>query len=132
MRLSNHVYKTVDEISGQLIFVEGVHRAKIGELVKIVDKTGNVETDAEVLQIEGDRVMLQLVDLPLGMQKKSATTIFTDKISKVPVSEKMVNRFFSGSMQPLDYMPMFIRERDIPVTGYVINPVARKSPEDMV
>jgi len=132
MRLSNHVYKTVDEISGQLIFVEGVHRAKIGELVKIVDRAGNVETDAEVLQIEGDRVMLQLVDLPLGMQKKSATTIFTDKISKVPVSEKMVNRFFSGSMQPLDNMPMFIRERDIPVTGYVINPVARKTPEDMV
>lgn len=132
MRLSNYIYKTVNEIRGQLIFVEGVLSAKIGEIVKIVDKSGNIETDAEVLQIEGDRVMLQLVDLPLGMQKKSATVVFTDRVLKVPVSEKMVNRFFSGSMQPLDNMPMFVRKKDIPVTGYMINPVARKSPEEMV
>jgi len=114
MRLENFIYKTIDEINGQILFVENVEHVKIGETVKIVDRENCIEVDAEVLQVEKGRVMLQLVSTPLGMARKNTMVIFTDKISNVPVSEKMLNRFFSGTMKPLDNMPMFIKEKDIP------------------
>lgn len=132
MRLENFIYKTVDEINGQIVFAEGVSFAKIGEIVKIVDRQKKIEIEAEVLQVEKGRVMLQLMSLPIGMSKKDMSVIFTDKISKVPVSEKMVNRFFSGTMKPLDGLPMFIKEKDVPTTGYIVNPVARQTPSEMV
>lgn len=132
MRLENFIYKTVDEINGQIVFAEGVSFAKIGEIVKIVDRQKKIEIGAEVLQVEKGRVMLQLMSLPIGMSKKDMLVIFTDKISKVPVSEKMVNRFFNGTMKPLDGLPMFIKEKDVPITGYIVNPVARQTPSEMV
>ena len=132
MRLENFIYKTVDEINGQIIFAENIHFAKIGEIVKVIDKTKKIEIGAEVLQIEKGRVMLQLMSLPMSMRKKNMSVVFTDKIAKVAVSEKMINRFFSGTMKPLDGLPMFIKEKDIPTTGYIVNPVARQTPSEMV
>ena len=51
-------YKTVSEISGPLMMVEGVEGAKYGHMVDIELGDGTMR-HGQILQVEGDKVMVQ-------------------------------------------------------------------------
>ena len=131
MRLSEHTYRTIATIAGPLLFVENVQAARIGEVVRVVTGDGSA-TDAEVLEIDGDTVLVEVYGTTQGLDIERTTVTFTDAIKKVPLSADIIGRVFNGSFVPLDGAPLFIPERLMPLMGSPINPAARARPEDFI
>ncbi|MDH5721414.1 MAG: V-type ATP synthase subunit B [Spirochaetia bacterium] len=131
MRLSRHTYKTISSIAGQLIFVENVFSAKIGEMVKIIGPLEQ-KLDAEVLEIDGNIVLLQVFGNTHGLDIKNTRVIFSDSVLEVPLSKDMLGRIFTGSFYPRDLLPMFRGEKKMPISGFPINPAARARPSEFI
>ena len=88
--------------------------------------------EAEVLEIEGDTVLVEVYGGTQGIEIQRTTVSFSDAIKKVPLSADIVGRVFNGSFQPKDGALMFIPEKWKPITGAPINPAARARPEDFI
>jgi V/A-type H+-transporting ATPase subunit B len=131
MRLSEHTYRTIATIAGPLLFVEKVQAARIGEVVRVVLPNGKT-TDAEVLEIDGNTVLVEVYGTTQGLDIERTTVTFTDAVKKVPLSKDIIGRVFNGSFEPVDGAPLFIPERLMPLMGYPINPAARSRPADFI
>jgi V/A-type H+/Na+-transporting ATPase subunit B len=131
MRLPEHVYRTISAIAGPLLFVQKVFSARIGEVVKVISPDGAL-MDAEVLEIEGDTVMIEVFGETRGLDIGKTSVVFMDSVRKAPLSRDIVDRIFNGSFSPVDGMPMFIPEKWTSITGAPMNPAARARPEEFI
>lgn len=131
MRLSEHTYRTISSLAGPLLFVQGVFSARIGEVVKVLTPD-NRRVDGEVLEIQGDTVLIEVYGDTQGLDINSTSVVFTDAVKNVSLSPEILGRVFNGSFAPIDGMPMFIPEKKTPVTGFPMNPVARARPEEFI
>ena len=131
MRLSDHIYRTVSSLSGPLLFVNNVFAARIGEMVRVVTDEGG-EIAGEVLGIEGDKVLIELYSDSRGLDIQGISVVFTDGLMRAPLSPDLVGRVFNGSCKPIDGRDMFIPDKQVPVTGFAINPAARARPEEPI
>ena len=131
MRLSEHIYRTISTVAGPLLFVENVQAARIGEIVTVNAPDGR-RLEAEVLEIDGDTVLVEVYGGTQGLDIERTTVSFTDAIKRVPLSSDIVGRIFNGSFAPKDGLPMFIPEKWMPITGAPMNPSARARPEDFI
>jgi V/A-type H+-transporting ATPase subunit B len=131
MRLPEHKYRTTSSIAGQLLFVENVSAAKMGEEVRVIAPDGTT-FEGEVLEINQGTVLIQLFGETRGLNCHDTEVIFTDSIKHIPLSREIVGRIFSGSLQPLDGLPMFMASRWRPARGYPLNPVSRARPEEFI
>jgi V/A-type H+-transporting ATPase subunit B len=118
-------------VAGPLLFVENVFSARIGEVVTVHTPDGR-EMDAEVLEIDGNTVMVEVYGSTQGLDIERTSVVFTDAIKKVPLSSDIIGRIFNGSFMPKDGIPMFIPEKWKPITGAPMNPSARARPEDFI
>jgi len=131
MRLAEHRYRTVSRISGQLLFIDQVREARIGEVVAIVGPDGRT-IEGEVLKIEGRTVLIQLYGESRGLDTVATTVGFSDVIKQAPLSPDILGRSFNGSFQPIDSLPMFVPDQWAPVSGLPINPAARRPPREFI
>ncbi|MDX2434927.1 MAG: V-type ATP synthase subunit B, partial [Desulfobacterales bacterium] len=131
MRLAEHKYRTTSRIAGQLLHVENVHAARIGEVVRVVGPD-NIELEGEILEVAKGNVLIQLFGETRGFNLENAEIIFTDTIRQVPLGKDILGRRFNGSFQPIDGLPMFLASEWRPARGYPINPVCRLRPEEFI
>ena len=131
MRRSEHKYNTISSIAGPLLFVQGVLDVRIGEMVKVVAPDGRA-LDAEVLEISGDTVLVEVYGKTQGLDIENTSVVFTDSVKRAPLSIDMIGRVFDGSFKPIDGLPMFMPEKWVPVTGHPLNPTARARPEEFI
>lgn len=68
-------YKTIREIVGPLMLVEGVEGVKYDELVEITAKDGGVRL-GKVLEVDGDKAMVQLFENSQGIQMSTSRRVF--------------------------------------------------------
>jgi V/A-type H+-transporting ATPase subunit B len=124
MRLSEYRYRTVSTIAGQLLTVENVHAARIGEQVSIIGpQTPSIV--GEILEIRKGRVLVQLFGDTRGLNSENIEIVFSDTVRQVPLNIDILGRRLSGSFRPLDDLPMYYATEWRPARGYPINPVAR-------
>ena len=131
MRLAEHKYRTTSRIAGQLLHVENVHAARIGEVVRVIGPD-NIELEGEILEVAKGNVLIQLFGETRGFNLENAEIIFTDTIRQVPLGKDILGRRFNGSFQPIDGLPMFLASEWRPARGYPINPVCRLRPEEFI
>ncbi|SPQ00246.1 V-type ATP synthase beta chain [Candidatus Sulfobium mesophilum] len=131
MRLSEHTFRSISSVAGPLLFVQGVFDSRIGEVVRVVSPEG-AQMDGEVLEIDGDNVLIEVFGETRGLDIGKTSVTFTDSVRKVPLSEDIIGRIFGGSFNPVDEMPMFIPEKWASITGAPINPSARARPEEFI
>src|SRR5210317_516124 len=131
MRLAEHKYRTTSRIAGQLLYVENVHAARIGEVVKVFGPH-NIALEGEILEIVSDNILIQLFGETRGLNTEDLEIVFTDTIRQVPLARDIIGRRFNGSFAPLDGLPMFYASEWRPARGYPINPVARLKPEEFI
>lgn len=131
MRLSEHRYRTIARIGGQLLFVEKVIAARIGEMVTVNTPDGR-KLEGEVLEVDRDNVLIQLYGETRGLDNTRTTVSFNDSIKKAPLSADMLGRCFNGSCQPIDGLPMFVPRHWKEVSGRPINPAARMPPREFI
>ena len=124
-------YKSVQEVVGPLMIVEGVEGIKYEELVEIQTQTGE-KRRGRVLEIDGDRAMIQLFEGSAGINLKDTTVRFLGKPLELGVSEDMIGRIFDGMGNPIDKGPKIIPEKRVDINGSPLNPVSRDYPSEFI
>ena len=97
------IYKTTSEIRGPILMVEKIKGVSYDEVVRIRTPTG-YEVTGSVLDVSRDWVMVQCFGETSGMDL-NVSIRFTGDIMRIPMSDELIGRVFSGSFQPLDGMP---------------------------
>ncbi len=127
---SGLVYKTVNQIKGPILFVQNVKDVAYNEIVRIRTDSG-YEVGGSVLEVSKDWAMVQCfgntatMDLNIGVR-------FTGETQKIPVSNDLLGRVFSGSFEPRDGLPKPLSEDIRDINGGTINPAARAVPHDFI
>ncbi len=124
------IYRTTSEIRGPILMVEGIQDVSYDELVRIRRPTGE-EVTGSVLDVSRDWAMVQCFGDTSGMDL-SVTIRFTGETLKIPLSEELIGRVFSGSFEPLDGMPAPLSTDERDVNGGTINPAARDVPSEFI
>lgn len=124
-------YKTVTEVVGPLMLVEGVEGVSFDELVDIEMQTGE-RRRGRVIEIEEGRAMVQLFEGSTGINLESTSVRFLGRPLELGVSEDMVGRAFNGLGEPIDDGPDIIPEEKRDVNGTAINPVSRDYPSEFI
>jgi len=131
MSLAEHRYTTVSNVRSQLFFLEQVHQARMGEIVRVVFPDDR-QLEGEVLKIDRDTVLVQIFGDCSGMDTKRTTVVFSDNLKQAPLSPRMLNRVYNGSFRPLDGKPLFVPDKWQPATGFPINPTRRDRPREFI
>lgn len=124
-------YKTVTEIVGPLMLVEGVDGVSYEELVDITIQTGE-KRRGRVIEVTGNTAMVQLFEGSTGINLKSTSVRFLGRPLEIGVSEDMIGRMFDGLGNPIDNGPDIIAEKRLDVNGTAINPVSRDYPSEFI
>lgn len=123
--------KTIREIVGPLMLVEGVEGVKYNEMVEIVAADGAIRR-GKVLEINRDKALVQLFEPSQGIQMSSSKARFLGKSMELAVSEDMLGRVFDGIGNPRDGGAPVIPEDRLDVNGQPINPAARDYPDEFI
>jgi V/A-type H+-transporting ATPase subunit B len=124
-------YRTVREVVGPLMVVDGVEGIKYEELVEIELQTGE-KRRGRVLEVNGDRAMVQLFEGSSGINLRDTKVRFLGKPLELGVSEDMIGRIFDGLGRPKDGGPKIIPEKRLDINGVPINPVSRDYPSEFI
>lgn len=124
-------YKTIREVVGPLMLVEGVEGVKYEELVEIRQEDGEVR-NGKVLEINRDKALVQLFEPSQGIKMSTAKARFLGRSVELPVSEEMLGRVFDGMGRPKDGASPIIPEKKLDINGRAINPVARDYPNEFI
>jgi len=124
-------YKTIKEVVGPLMLVEGVDGVKYDELVEIEQADGEVRR-GRVLQIENDKALVQLFEGSQGLKISTSKARFLGRGIELAVSYDMLGRVFDGMGNPIDGGPAIIPEKRLDINGSPINPAARDYPSEFI
>ena len=124
-------YKTIREVVGPLMVVEGVEGVKYNELVDIVNTNGEIRR-GKVLEINRDKAVVQLFENSQGLQIAGAKARFLGHSQELAVSEDMLGRVFDGMGNPRDGGAPIIPEKKMDINGEPINPAARDYPNEFI
>jgi len=124
-------YRTVTEVVGPLMVVEGVEGVKYDELVEIELQTGE-KRRGKVLEVNGSKAMVQIFEGSSGINLKGTKAKFLGRPLEIGVSEDMLGRVFDGMGRASDNGPDIIPEKRLDINGEAINPMARDFPSEFI
>lgn len=124
-------YKTIREVVGPLMLVDGVEGVTYNELVDIVCANGEIRR-GKVLEINRDKAVVQLFENSQGLQIATSKARFTGHSQRLAVSRDMLGRVFDGMGNPRDGGAPIIPEKLLDINGEPINPAARDYPDEFI
>jgi V/A-type H+-transporting ATPase subunit B len=124
-------YRTVRQVIGPLILVEGVEGITYGELTDIKLDDGSVRR-GRVLEVNGDKAMVQVFEGTSGLSPKEVRVKFLGKGIELGMSPDMLGRVFDGFGRPIDDGPAIIPEKWLNINGSPMNPYARDYPNEFI
>ncbi len=124
-------YRTVSQVIGPLMLVEGVDGVTYGELTDIKLSNGTTRR-GRVLEVNGDKAMVQVFEGTSGISPQDVKVKFLGKGLEVGVSLDMLGRVFDGFGRPVDGGPPIIPEKYLNVNGNPMNPFARDYPNEFI
>ncbi|MFH1576216.1 MAG: V-type ATP synthase subunit B [Candidatus Margulisiibacteriota bacterium] len=124
-------YQTVTGIAGPLIIADQIEGAKFDEVVDIELPGGEIRT-GKILEVEGDKAMIQVFEGTVGLDIKSTKIRLKGRGLEINVSPDMLGRVFSGLGKPIDGAPQIIPIKKLDINGAPINPAARDYPNDFI
>lgn len=124
-------YRTIREVVGPLMTVVGVEGVKYDELVEIEQQNGEIR-NGRVLEIDGDRALVQLFEGSQGLQIRTSKARFLGHSVELGVSPDILGRVFDGFGRPIDGGPEIIAEKRLDINGQPINPAARDYPDEFI
>lgn len=124
-------YQTVSSIYGPLMLVEKVDEAKFGHIVDVELGDGSIR-HGQVLQVENDKVLIQVFEGTEGIDVKNSTVRFLGKPLALDVSPDILGRVFDGLGNPKDGGPAIIPDMQMDINGNPINPYGRDYPNEFI
>ena len=124
-------YKGLSEINGPLIALDHVSGVSYEEMVEISMEDGS-RRYGRVVQIEGDKAIVQVFEGTSGMSLNNTRTRFTGHPMEIPLSLELLGRVFNGAGRPIDGMGEVYAEQYGDVNGRPLNPVSRTYPRNYI
>ena len=124
-------YKTIKEVVGPLMLVEGVEGVKYNELVEIAQANGEIRY-GKVLEVNNDKALVQLFESSQGLKISTSKARFLGRGLELAVSEDMLGRVFDGMGRPRDGGTPIIPKKSLDINGEPINPAARDYPNQFI
>ena len=124
-------YRTIKEVAGPLMLVEGVSGVTYDELGEIELVDGEVRR-CKVLEVNGSNALVQLFDASTGINLSNSKVRFLGRSMELGVSEDMLGRVFNGLGTPIDDGPEILPEKRLNINGVAMNPAARLYPEEFI
>lgn len=124
-------YKTIREVVGPLMVVDGVEGVKFNELVDIINFDGKIRR-GKVLEVNKDKAVVQLFENSSGLQISQSKVRFLGHSQELAVSRDMLGRVFDGMGNPRDGGAPVIPEKKMDINGEPINPAARDYPNEFI
>ncbi len=124
-------YRTINYISGPLIFVENVHEVSYNEMVEIELPDGSIR-NGQVLESSENYAVIQVFEGTQGIDVAKTKVRFKEEVAKIGVSPDLLGRILNGRGEPIDGGPPILEEARLLVMGAPLNPYARARPEDFI
>ncbi|MBD5383705.1 MAG: V-type ATP synthase subunit B [Ruminococcaceae bacterium] len=124
-------YVGLKDINGPLVALEGVTGVAYDEIARIRLDDGT-ERIGRVVELAGDKAILQVFEGTNGISLKNTKTIFSGKPLEIPLASEMLGRVFNGAGRPIDGLGAVFPEKMGDVNGQSLNPVARQYPRNYI
>ena len=125
-------YKTVTEVTGPLVVVEGVSGIKYEELVEVRVPGESQVRYGKVLDVASDRAVVQMFAPTAGVKTEGTAVRFRGETLRLGVSSDMLGRVFTGAGEVADGGPAIVPEQKLDIGGAPINPYSREFPNDFI
>ncbi len=124
-------YRTIQEVAGPLMLVQGVEQVTYDELGEIELANGEIRR-CRVLEIDGGNALVQLFENSTGINLSDSRVRFLGRSMELGVSGDMLGRVFDGLGNPIDDGPEILPEERRDVNGLPMNPAARSYPQEFI
>ena len=124
-------YSGLTDINGPLVCLEGVSGVAYDEIAELQLQDGSKRL-GRVVQMEGDKVILQVFEGTSGLSLENTRTTFKGKPLELPLSTEMLGRVFNGAGKPVDGLGPVFAEKSADINGRALNPVARTYPRNYI
>ncbi len=131
LSLVSSEYRTINYVTGPLIFVEGVKGISYGEMVEITLPSGAVR-NGQVLEVSEEIACVQVFEGTQGIDVDKSCVKFKGEVAKIGVSGDLLGRVLNGFGKPIDGGPEIIPEARLEIAGSPINPYSRAEPRDFI
>ena len=124
-------YRTIEEVAGPLMLVQGVSGVSYNEMGEIELADGSIRR-CKVLEIDGSNALVQLFETATGINLSNSKVRFLGKSLELGVSEDMLGRVFDGMGRTIDDGPQILPEKRMDINGLPMNPAARQYPSEFI
>lgn len=124
-------YLSLDRVQGPLIELSEVENAAYDEMVDIIIND-NERKKGKIVQIKGDKTVIQVFESTTGIATDNAAVSFTGKPLEICLSKDILGREFNGIGEARDGGGEIYSTIKYNVNGRPINPVARKYPRNFI
>ncbi len=124
-------YRSIVNISGPLLLVEGVEGVKYEELVDIKLDNGSIRS-GKVLEVNGDNALVQVFEGTSGIDSRNTRVSFLGRGIQMYVSPDILGKIFNGIGKPKTEKDKIIPEKSLDINGAPINPFARDYPNEFI
>lgn len=124
-------YRSVSNITGPLMLIEGVEGVKYEELVEIVLPDGT-RRNGRVLEVDRDKALVQVFEGTTGIDIDKTRIRFLGRGIEMYVSPDILGKVFTGLGKPRTENDMIIPEKRLDINGAPINPYARDYPTEFI
>lgn len=123
-------YIGLNEINGSFVVLQDVEDVAYEEVVKF--KIGNEERVGRVVELEGNKAIIQVFEGTEKFSLSNTRAKFTGKPMEIKLSEEILGRVFDGIGRPIDNMGDIYAETVRDVNGQSINPISRTYPKNFI
>ncbi|HEV2230611.1 MAG TPA: V-type ATP synthase subunit B [Thermoplasmata archaeon] len=124
-------YRTIDRVSGPLLFVREVQNAAYGEIVEISLPDGT-RRQGQVLDSRKGLAIVQVFGPTMGMNLSATSVKFLGETARLPVTDEMLGRVFNGLGEPRDGGPRVVSDTELEIVGNAMNPYSREEPSEFI
>lgn len=124
-------YIGLNQVTGPLIALENVKGVGFEEVASIKLDDGT-ERIGRVVQMDGDKVILQVFEETKGLSLTNTRTSFAGKPLEIALSKDILGRIFNGAGKPIDNLGYIYPEKYADINGKPLNPVSRTYPRNYI
>lgn len=124
-------YRTLNYVTGPLVFVNDVHGVAYNEMVSILMPDGT-RRSGQVLEVSGSTAVIQVFEGTQGIDIAKTEVRFLEEVAQIDVSPELLGRVLNGTGKPIDGGAPIIPEMRLDITGAPINPFTRDQPADFI
>ena len=124
-------YRSITNVSGPLLVVEGIEGAKYEELVEVSLSDGT-KRNGRVLEVENDKALIQVFEGTGGIDTEKTSVRFLGKGIHMSLSQDILGKIFTGLGKPKTDEDKILPEKSLDINGSPINPFSRNYPDEFI